>query len=192
MAKSKTKYAKCSSCLTDKHKTEMTISLSVMDKITRKEINNYKELNIDIYSAFINSDFEWACDTCLTTKKAVLANTGLQTPSMNPHLAYFDKNLMCKSCGEEFLFTKEEKRFWFEVLKFWIDSEPVSCLKCRREIRVLKSENKILSEILKKELAQISIEELEKVIEVYRKWDKNDRVAFYEAQLKKRRKTATS
>ncbi len=186
MAKPKKKYAKCPSCLTDRHRTEMTLCLSILEKIERKEFKHYKELNIDTYNSFIDSKFEWACDFCLNEGKAILANPGLQTYAWTPHLAYHDIDLVCRTCGTSFKFTKEEKQLWYEKLKLWIDSEPANCLKCRRQQRLLKTENKKLSDILRKRENEITIDELKTVSDIYRKWDKVEKAKLYEAIIRKK------
>lgn len=188
MKKQKNKYVKCPCCGIERHKTEMKLCLSLFEKAERFELKHYKELKIDTYDNFIECDFEWACDACLNEKKAIPANPKQQVYAWNPNLAYADKNLTCRTCCGNFMFTKEEKLLWYEKLKFWIDSEPVNCLKCRRQLRLLKSENKTLSEILKKDKSQLATEELKTVADIYRKWDKVDKVKYYEALLKKKLK----
>ncbi len=186
MARQKKKYAKCPCCLTERHRTELTVCLSILEKLERKANKHFKELNIDTYYSFVDSNFEWACDMCLKDNKASLANPGLQTYAWTPNLAYYDKALTCRTCSADFKFTKEEKQLWYEKLKFWGDSEPIKCLKCRRQVRYLKIENKILSDILKKDENEISIDELKTVSEIYRKWDKIEKAKVYDAIFKKR------
>ena len=164
----------------------MAICLSILEKIERKLYKHYKELNVDTYNSFIDCNFEWACDTCLKDKKAIFANPALQTYAWNPNLAYHDKDLICRTCRANFKYTKEEKQLWYEKLKFWIDSEPVSCLNCRRQIRLLKKENKTLSDILIKDEKEISIEELKTVSDIYRKWDKIEKAKFYDNLVRKK------
>jgi hypothetical protein len=188
MAKPKKKYPKCPCCLTERNRTEMKVCLSILEKIERKEFKHYKEWGIDPYNSFIGDNFEWACDTCLNEKKAILANPGLQTFVWSPNLAYFDSEKVCRTCGKDFKFTKEEKQLWYEKLKFWMDSEPVNCLQCRRELRVLKAENKILSGILQKAEKEITVDELKTVADIYRKWDKPEKVKFYEAMTRKKQR----
>ena len=188
MSKPKKKYAKCPSCLTDRHRTEMTVCLSILEKLERKEYKHYKELNIDTYNSFFDSKFEWACDTCLKERVAILAKPGLQNYAWTPHLAYHDTDLICRTCGTDFKFTKEEKQLWYEKLKFWIDSEPANCLRCRRQLRFLKSENKTLSEILKKKEKEITTDELKTVSDIYRKWDRIEKAKFYDSIIRKRNK----
>ena len=40
-------------------------------------------------------------------------------------------------------------RFWYETMKFWIDSKPKNCPTCRKEIRHKRNDNKKLSDLLK-------------------------------------------
>ena len=167
----------------------MKIAISKMEKIDRAAYKNYKELGVDTYSSFIDSDFRWACDLCLQTKKAIEGNPNLQNYCWNPNYAYYDADKNCRTCNSEFVFTKEEKKYWYESLKFWIDSEPVNCVSCRREIRQLKVENKILSGILKKEEKEISTKELEKVVKIYSKWQMEQKAKYYKSIIKKRVKT---
>lgn len=188
MTKHKKKYAICPCCLAERHRTEMTVCLAILEKMERAEYKHFKELNIDTYNSFIDSYFEWACDVCLKDKKAILASPALQNASMTPSLAYYDKEKTCRTCDAAFTFTKEEKKLWYEQLKFWIDSEPVNCLNCRREIRLLKTENTTISDILQKDEQEISIDELKIVADIYRKWDKIEKAKFYEAIIEKKRK----
>jgi len=187
--KQKKKYAKCPCCNKEKHRTEMKMVIAQKEQLDRASYGKYyKELDIDTYGGFIDSNFDWACDACLESKKAVKANPNTQNYCWYPYYAYFDLSINCKTCKSEFVFSKEEKKFWFESLKFWIDSEPVNCVTCRKEIRQLKKENKILSDILSKKEDDISFTELEKVIEIYTIWQKEDRVKYYQSVLKKRNK----
>lgn len=186
MEKQKKKYAKCPCCLNEVHKTEMDICLNIQEKRDRKTYKNYKELNIDSYSAFIDCEFEWACDSCLMAKKAILTNPELQSYKWEPHLAYYDKQIDCNTCDESFVFTMKEKQVWYEQYKIRVDFEPVNCFKCRREIRLLKGENKILSDLLQKNENEISIDELKTISDIYRKWNKEEKAKFYQSIVKKR------
>lgn len=191
MKRSKKKYPICSCCKSEVHRTEMNTCLSVLEKIERAEYKHYKELKIDTYDSFIECSFEWACDNCLKDKKAILASPGSQNYSWYPNLAYHDIDKTCRNCGTDFKFTKEEKQLWYEKLKFWTDSEPVNCLSCRREVRLLKIDNTTLSTILKKAETEMTQEELQTVVEIYRKWEKEERAKYYESILTKRLKRSS-
>lgn len=151
-----------------------------------REFGKHKELKTDGYEAFLNASFEWACDDCLNSKRAILANPGAQETASDPHLAYFDTALSCSTCQSDFQFKKEEKQAWYESYKLPIHAEPNNCLDCRRAIRQEKEENKTVSEILKNGESQLSEEELETLISIYHAWDKPEKVKYFESILRKR------
>jgi len=175
VSKKKKEYPICPCCNTARHRTEIKEAITEMERVGGAD-------------NFINSQFDWACDLCLNSKKAIKANPSLQNYCWNPHYAYFDSNLICQSCKTPFTFNIKEKQFWFESLKFWIDSSPVNCLDCRKEIRQLKKENKTLSIILSKKEKEISKRELETVIDIYSRWHKEERAKYYKFILTKRNK----
>lgn len=190
MKKLKNKLATCPCCLTERHRTEMQTCISILEKIERQEFKHYKELQLDqyTYGSFIDSTFAWACDICLKNKTAILAIPGLQVTPWTPHLAYFDTQLTCYTCKKEFLFKKEEKKAWYESYKLPIKVKPNHCLNCRRKDQKQNSENKTISEILKKPEIEISDTELEEVVEIYTLWDKMEKAKYYQSILNKRRK----
>lgn len=162
-----------------------------MGKINRTQYKHYSQIKTEPYVFFIDSDFDWACDACLGSGKAIKADPALQNYCWHPHYAYFDTKRICKTCKTEFIFSKEEKKLWFEDLKFWTDAVPNNCLNCRREIRIWKQENKRISEILRKVENDISSEELKTVIEIYTSWEMEGKVKYYQAILRKRNKRRT-
>lgn len=140
------------------------------------------------YIGFINFDFNWACDYCLETQLAIKGQPREQNYCWHPHYAYFDTQPTCRTCETVFTFSKEEKQYWFEILKFWTDAEAVNCVNCRKAIRKLKPLNTRLSNILKQKEEDISIVELEEVIDIYTKWEKTQRLKYYQSVLRKRLK----
>jgi hypothetical protein len=50
---------------------------------------------------------------------------------------YVDEPRTCVQCGEEFVFSASEQRFWYETLGFHLDSQCIRCLKCRRQRRTI-------------------------------------------------------
>lgn len=183
--KRKKKWAKCPACQTERDRTEMRAALAAMDALRRKSFSHYQELKVDVYDSSVYADFNWACDQCLEDKRAIAAHPSLQQYCWYPHFAYFDTLHTCRTCQESFTFTKREKRFWFEQLKFWIDAEPVNCVDCRKEIRQLKQENKTLSTVLRKKKEDMTPQELEAVITIYKKWGNADRMKYYQSVLRK-------
>ena len=70
---------------------------------------------------------------------AVRADVTQQSFCVCPRHWYIDAAFECSRCGESFVFTADEQKFWYEELKFWIDSLPRECAKCRKELRALKA-----------------------------------------------------
>ena len=67
------------------------------------------------------------------------ADTSKQDFSVCPRHWYLDAEFRCGRCGEAFVFTAEEQGFWYEQLRFFVDSVPKQCRACRRESRELKA-----------------------------------------------------
>ncbi len=80
---------------------------------------------------------------------------------------YVEIEYRCRECGETFLFTPREQKYWYEKLGFLTDSRPVNCPQCRRKIRKNKKGAERLGELLHKE-DDLSAEELEEMSEIYR------------------------
>ncbi len=151
----KMKY-KCSCC--QKHVEEKNIkktaSILPFDGLPKME----GQTPLQGFLAVIKNHnlYQWACDDCHQSKKAILGNPRKQFytfknpwDSATPYLAYFDKNFTCKTCGEDFVFAKEEQQHWYEKLNFVVYSKPVNCPSCRKEIRDAKNLNTELSGLLK-------------------------------------------
>lgn len=56
--------------------------------------------------------------------------------------------LRCRKCGSEFAFSAAEQKTWYEKYRFWIDSVPVECVRCRSKTRDLVALHKRLSRVL--------------------------------------------
>ncbi len=186
MRKQKKKYAKCPCCSIEKHSTEITVCLSILEKIIMKYYNSPAS---DAYEMLVDSSYQWACDDCLNRKKAIVAFPAFQNNELKSYLAYYDTKLTCRTCGTGFIFAKEEKKLWYETLKFRIEAIPVNCLPCRKKVRLLKIENNTLSDILKKADHDISMEDLKKLVEIYTNWNKPEKVSYYQKLIRKRLKT---
>ncbi len=70
---------------------------------------------------------------------AIRADISQQNFSVCPRHWYIDAAFCCSRCGQGFVFRADEQKFWYEALKFWIDSIPRQCAKCRNELRHLKA-----------------------------------------------------
>jgi hypothetical protein len=90
--------------------------------------------------------FKCACDVCLASGNAIAAKPWLQVYGLSyPYYAYYDVKYTCEDCATTFTFSAKEQQYWYETLKFIIDSRPKQCLACRRKRRGVKAANKALT-----------------------------------------------
>ena len=68
---------------------------------------------------------------------AVCAEISKQNYTVCPRYWYFDVSIMCRDCGDEFVFSADEQRFWYEEREFYVDSLPVRCFECRKSRRLV-------------------------------------------------------
>lgn len=123
----------------------------------------------------------WACDDCIKAGKALLANPRKQQYcDQTPYLFYIDYEKECTTCHEKFIFKKEEQLYWYEELKFWVQSVPVNCLSCRKKVRHQKE----LSRLLEKETIK-GYEELIKISDIYREIGNIPKATEYSRKAKK-------
>jgi uncharacterized protein (TIGR02996 family) len=81
-------------------------------------------------------ELQWACDNCIREGRALEGHPALQTwCDYNPYFAFIDTELRCEDCQEQFVFAATEQRYWYETLKFWVQSRPKQCIPCRRARR---------------------------------------------------------
>ena len=52
-----------------------------------------------------------------------------------PRYFYVDESKTCVQCGDEFLFSGREQKYWYESLRFHYDSVAIRCPRCRRRRR---------------------------------------------------------
>ena len=70
---------------------------------------------------------------------AAKADTSKQDFTVCPRYWYVEVTFHCARCGEAFVFSAEEQRFWYEDLGFYVDSCAKHCPTCRRQIRELNA-----------------------------------------------------
>ncbi len=144
------------------------------------------------YDNFTSYSNRWACDSCLEQEIAIPGETKDQLFCIwQPHLSYVDQERQCRTCEEDFVFFKEEQKFWYETLKFWVVSEAVNCKKCRKEKRNRKErirDAQLEIEEFMPEFDKMNVEHLEKVIHLYELTESKNVVNQYMQRLKKLRK----
>ena len=105
----------------------------------------------------------------------------------DPYLAYVDQDKVCEKCQEDYVFRKEEQKYWYETLGFWVQSKPKHCSKCRQEVREEKNLNNELS-ILLKDKEKLTIQEMERLSEIYEEINKPDKSRYYNNLIKKEKR----
>lgn len=58
-----------------------------------------------------------------------------------PKYYYQDIDKTCVQCGQDFIFSAKEQKYWYESLKFHFDSVAIRCPKCRKVRRSVKALN---------------------------------------------------
>ena len=61
-----------------------------------------------------------------------------QNYTVAPRNWYIDARIVCLTCNDEFLFSVDEQRVWYEEYRFYVDSFPNQCRACRRAARRIK------------------------------------------------------
>lgn len=107
------------------------------------------------------------CRECVRQGRAVPADPEKQDfPVMEgPYRAWFDQGRVCGYCGQEFVFTAQDQRFWYEERRIPLHVVPVGCPSCRRRVRQQKRANRLLAERLR-ELAPDSAPGLQEVADL--------------------------
>jgi len=136
----------------------------------------------------------WACDACLSSGAALLADYHKQDfCDWPPYLAYTDETLNCRTCQSEFIFTKEEQLYWYETLCFLVQSRAVNCERCRNDIRAEKktyTEAQKQAQLLKASLDLTDIEQVSTLISLYDQTGSHKKVKYYTGILMKLKKNS--
>jgi len=68
---------------------------------------------------------------------AILADIKKQNYAIFPRTLYVDIEEQCETCSKVFIFFAQEQQYWFETLRFWVDSHCTHCFECRRHARYI-------------------------------------------------------
>lgn len=133
------KYLKCPCCGGQISPIFLRILFKQIESLEREHAIWWATDAIQIIQTI--SKFQWACDNCLQSHKAIIAHSEKQTfCDYPPFLAYFDREKICSTCQQLFLFGAKEQEFWYETLKFWVQSEAKDCPTCRKKARERKNQ----------------------------------------------------
>ncbi|MBC3539326.1 hypothetical protein ACFSC6_17540 [Rufibacter sediminis] len=84
---------------------------------------------ISVLAAARQGHLKWACDDCIKSEKVIVGKPEEQDWNgiTYPFFTHNDETLECQTCRCMFEFSKEEKKFWYEDLKFIVWSYPKNC-----------------------------------------------------------------
>lgn len=68
---------------------------------------------------------------------AIKADPSKQNQPTVPVTHYYDVERVCRNCRQPFIFFAEEQKYWYETLRFPLDSDCIRCPSCRKAERFL-------------------------------------------------------
>jgi hypothetical protein len=102
-------------------------------------------------------------------ESVIIADIEKQNYSTFPRTLYVDIKKQCIQCKRSFIFFALEQKYWYEILGFYIDTDCVKCIDCRKKEREIKKMAVAYETLLKKEEKNdFEISELKKIaLELY-------------------------
>ena len=88
--------------------------------------------------------------------RVLRADRTKQNYSVMPRLLYYPRVRACRRCGGIFIFSAREQKYWYEDLKFYVDSTAVECVTCRKQKREGKAELERYTEGVKDKMLEDS------------------------------------
>ena len=91
----------------------------------------------------------WSFDSAsVFPETAISADASQQNFTLCPRRLYVDVERQCMQCDRWFIFFAEEQKYWFEVLKFYVDADCTKCIDCRKaeqQVRLMLKRYQTLS-----------------------------------------------
>lgn len=134
---------KCPCCGKDRNVRQNTPLLNLESILRREQKDPWqRSLGWSVEEAR-RGKLQWACSPCIVASRAIEAKPWLQKfCDFLPYFAYYDVELICACCERLFKFDAREQQFWYEELKFWVQSRPKHCVTCRKLRREQKEEQR--------------------------------------------------
>jgi len=177
----------CPVCNSPKNRKETKVLNEQLIQIEDKKLIWYSSLpwHGTIERLFELSHFEWACDNCIDEGNAIKSDVDKQNfCDYPPYLMYYNKIKECEKCESNFTFSKEEQKYWYEELKFWVQSTPRKCKDCYKAIRETNDKNTELSMLLKYGSENLNSKNLYRIAEIYKEMGKEERMKMYLTKAK--------
>lgn len=72
---------------------------------------------------------------CRIENTAIAADLKKQSSATVPVTHYYDVERQCRDCNQMFIFFAAEQKYWYEELKFPLESDCIRCFPCREKQR---------------------------------------------------------
>ena len=128
----------------------------------------------------------WACDSCIKKGRALIGNIEKQNYGGYgmPFPVYLDIDRTCISCGENYIYKKEDQQYWYETLHKNVWSRASRCLSCRKPLQKVRKSNQRL-QYLVMNVDLNNEEELKELIEIFKSKGNLEKAKYYFSVLKK-------
>jgi hypothetical protein len=113
-----------------------------------------RKMPTHLFFGALNMDFD----------SAERADISKQDYSVCPRHWYIDATFPCKTCGTAFVFSAKEQRFWYEELRFYVDSQPRRCPACRKKHRKTKLLKQQYERLISKAISSKDVSEKKTVV----------------------------
>ena len=107
-------------------------------------------------------------------RTAQKADYAKQNYTVCPRFWYVDAVFVCCDCGNDFVFSADEQRFWYEDKQFWVDSLPKRCAKCRKAERTRLELRKRYDSMISDALSHSEAGAKKEVIEIVNQLEAGD------------------
>jgi len=126
-------------------------------------------------------EIKWACNECLGRKKALISTTITTQREGNtaPVFAFFDFKSSCAKCHKDFIFKKEEWKYWIDELNFYYQTTKKYCERCYPIEKLKKCLSSNISELEAKSFGQEYVDLALEVSEIYLKLNNREKSKGY-------------
>lgn len=160
---------------------EQLESLKYNPTTFKKNRSIYFEYSKDYKSENDYLKIKWACNECIGRKKALISNTiNEQRESHKPPVfAFFDLKSQCAKCYAEFIFKKDEWKYWIDELRFFYQTSKKYCENCSPKEQLKKRLSKKIAEQRELEVDDKFVDLAIEISEIYKELEMKERAKDY-------------
>lgn len=124
---------------------------------------------------------KWACNECLGKKRALISETiNEQRKSHKPPIfAFFDLKSQCTKCNSEFIFKKDEWKYWIDELRFFYQTTKKYCENCNTIEKLKKKLSKKIAEQRELKIGEKFVNLALEISDIYKELEMNEKDKGY-------------